>query len=61
MKRLLTVLAALFAALLLWAQNPQYDALGAKLDEYLAALAGEPAAVQNAECDFLIEIGRAHV
>ena len=55
MKRLLTVLAALFAALLLWAQNPQYDALGAKLDEYLAALAGEPAAVQNAECDFLIE------
>ena len=55
MKRLLTALTALFAALLLWAQNPQYDALGAKLDEYVAAIAGEPVAVQNAECDFLIE------
>ena len=55
MKRLMTVLAALLAALLLGAQNPQYDALGSKLDEYLAAIAGEPVVVQNAECDFLIE------
>lgn len=55
MKRVLMVLTALFAAGLLWAQNPQYEALGAKLDEYLAAIAGEPVAVQNAECDFLIE------
>ena len=55
MKRLLTVLAALFAAFLLRAQNPQFEALGAKLDEYLAAIAGEPVSVQNAECDFLIE------
>lgn len=55
MKRVLTVLAALFAALLLRAQNPQFEALGAKLEEYLAAIAGEPVPAQNAECDFLIE------
>ena len=55
MKRLLTALAALFAALMLRAQDDRFDALGAKLEEYFAALAGEPLSVQNAECDFLIE------
>ena len=55
MKRLLTVLAVLLAALSLRAQDPQFDALGAKLDEYLAAIAGDPVSAQNAECDFLIE------
>ena len=44
---------ALFCACSLSAQEP-YSALGAKLDEYFVALAGESAAVQNAECDFLI-------
>ena len=55
MKRLLTALAALFAAFMLRAQDDRFDALGAKLEEYFAALAGEPLSVQNAECDFLIE------
>ncbi|MBQ9192330.1 MAG: thioredoxin family protein [Bacteroidales bacterium] len=55
MKRLLTALAALFAALVLRAQDDRFDALGAKLDEYFAALAGEPLSVQSRECDFLIE------
>ncbi len=55
MKRLLTALVALFAALMLRAQDNRFDALGAKLEEYFAALAGEPLSVQNAECDFLIE------
>ena len=55
MKRLLTALAALSAALMLRAQDDRFDALGAKLEEYFAALAGEPLSVQNAECDFLIE------
>lgn len=36
------------------AQEP-YPELGAKLEEYFTALAGESAAVQSAECDFLIE------
>ena len=55
MKRLLLALAALFAAFTLSAQDERYEALGAKLEEYFAALAGEPLSVQNAECDFLIE------
>ena len=55
MKRLLTVLAALFAAITLFAQEQRFEALGAKLEEYFAALAGDPIPVQNAECDFLIE------
>ena len=55
MKRLLTALAALFVAFSLSAQEDRYDALGAKLEEYFAALAGDPIPVQNAECDFLIE------
>ena len=55
MKRLLLALAAVFAALTLRAQDDRYEALGAKLEEYFAALAGEPLGVQNAECDYLIE------
>ena len=55
MKRLLLALAAVFAALTLRAQDDRYEALGAKLEEYFAALAGEPLSVQNAECDYLIE------
>ena len=38
-----------------FAQKDPYPELGAKLEQYFAALAGEPAAVQNSECDFLIE------
>ena len=41
-------------ALSLQAQEP-YPQLGARLDGYLAALVGESAATQSAECDFLIE------
>ncbi len=55
MKRLLTALAALLAALMLRAQDDRFDALDSKLEEYFAAMAGEPLSVQNAECDFLIE------
>jgi len=55
MKRLLTVLLLASCTLFLRAQDPQYEALEAKLEEYFAALAGEPPGVQNAECDFLIE------
>ena len=55
MKRLLLALAAVFAAFTLRAQDDRYATLGAKLEEYFAALAGEPVPFQNAECDFLIE------
>ena len=55
MKRLLLALAAVFAAFTLRAQDDRYEALSAKLEEYFAALAGEPLSVQNAECDYLIE------
>ena len=55
MKRLLTALLAVSFAFSLQAQDDRFDALGAKLDEYFAALAGDPIPVQNAECDFLIE------
>ena len=55
MKRLLTALLALFFAFSLQAQEDRFEALGAKLEEYFAALVGDPVAVQNAECDFLIE------
>lgn len=50
------ILVALICAfsLGLRAQEP-YPELGAKLEEYFTALAGEAPAVQNAECDFLIE------
>ncbi len=53
MNRLILALAALSASLLAFAQQP-YPELGAKLDQYLLALAGEPVSVQNEECDFLI-------
>mgnify|MGYP002623477809 CR=1 FL=1 len=53
MKRLILLLAGLLLALSLRAQS--YEELGAKLEEYFTALAGESADVQNAECDFLIE------
>ena len=55
MKRLLTVLAALLLAFSLQAQDDRYEALSAKLDEYFAALAGDPIPIQNAECDYIIE------
>ena len=55
MKRLLTALLAVFLAFSLHAQDNRFDALGAKLEEYFAALAGDPIPMQNAECDFLIE------
>ena len=55
MKRLAIALAAFFVAFSLRAQDDRFDALGAKLEEYFAALAGDPIPVQNAECDFLIE------
>lgn len=52
-KWLLCLLAGLVSA---WAVQAQdYPELGAKLEEYFTALAGENAAVQSAECDFLIE------
>ena len=54
MRRLVLALAAFSASLLAFAQQP-YPELGAKLDQYFLALAGEPVAVQNEECDFLIE------
>lgn len=55
MKRFLTALLAVFIAFSLSAQDERFEALGAKLDEYLAALAGDSIAFQNAECDYLIE------
>ena len=55
MKRLLTALLAVFFAFSLSAQDARFEALGAKLEEYFAALAGDPIPVQNAECDYLIE------
>ena len=50
-KLILCVLALIFATGL---RAQEYPQLGAKLDEYFTALAGESAQVQNAECDFLI-------
>lgn len=54
MKRLILSLLALLTGLSLAAQEP-YPELGAKLEEYFTALAGERVDVQNAECDYLIE------
>ena len=51
------LVVSILAGLLSWgafSQEP-YPELGAKLEQYFAALAGEPASVQNSECDFLIE------
>lgn len=53
MKKLLASLLTAVFAVVAWAQEP-YPELGAKLDEYFTALAGEPASVQNKECDYLI-------
>lgn len=53
MRRLFALVAGLLLAIGLRAQD--FEALGARLEEYFAALAGESAQVQNAECDFLIE------
>ena len=55
MKRLLTALLAVFFTFTLSAQDERFATLGAKLEEYFAALAGDSIPVQNAECDFLIE------
>ena len=52
MKRLFCIVLFALGALGLSAQ--EYPELGAKLDEYFVALAGDSASVQNAECDFLI-------
>ena len=54
MKKLILCLLGVVIALGARAQEP-YPELGAKLEQYFAALAGEPASVQNNECDFLIE------
>ena len=54
MRKLLLSLSALLFSLGAFAQQP-YPELGAKLDQYFIALAGESASVQNEECDFLIE------
>ena len=53
MRKVLLALAGFLLALTLSAQS--YEELGAKLEEYFTALAGESPEVQNAECDFLIE------
>ena len=47
--------AALLALTVFGASAQDYKELGAKLEEYFTALAGESPKVQNAECDFLIE------
>ena len=52
-KRLISAAAALLVCAGLYAQ--EYPELGAKLEEYFVALAGEKPAVQQAECDYLIE------
>ena len=53
MKKLLLIALSCLFALPLGAQEP-YAELGAKLEEYFTALAGEDASAQAAECDFLI-------
>lgn len=54
MKKLVLSLVCGALCLAAAAQEP-YPELGAKLEQYFAALAGESAGVQNSECDFLIE------
>ncbi len=54
MRKRLTLLAAAACLLALGLRAQDYDKLGARLEEYLSALEGESAAVQNAEADFLI-------
>ena len=53
MKKLVLTWLACVIAFSLQAQEP-YPELGAKLDEYFTALAGEKVEVQSQECDFLI-------
>ena len=53
MKKLILCFLSALLSLGALAQEP-YPELGAKLEEYFTALAGEPASVQNKECDFLI-------
>jgi len=53
MKKLILFFLSALLSLGALAQEP-YPELGAKLEEYFTALAGEPASVQNKECDFLI-------
>ena len=50
MKKLIIAICAGFLAF--GARAQEYPELGAKLEQYFAALAGEPASVQNSECDF---------
>lgn len=47
--------AALLALTAFGAIAQDFNELGAKLEEYFVSLAGESPAVQNQECDFLIE------
>ena len=49
------ILAICAGIIALGARAQEYPELGAKLEQYFAALAGEPVSVQNNECDFLIE------
>ena len=57
MKKFFLTAAALVLTLVsAYAQD--YKELGAKLDEYFVSLAGESIALQNQECDFLIESSR---
>ena len=53
MRKLFAIVLACLLGLSAFAQD--YPELGAKLEEYFTALAGESAAVQKSECDFLIE------
>ena len=50
--------SALLALTVFGALGQDYKELGAKLEEYFVSLAGESPAVQNRECDFLIESSR---
>ena len=52
-KFFLTTAAAILSSI--WIQAQEYPQLGAKLEEYFTALAGESAELQSRECDFLIE------
>ena len=49
------IAAALSLAVCCGLNAQEYPELGAKLEEYFVALAGESYKVQNAECDYLIE------
>ena len=53
MRKLFAIVLACLLGLSAFAQD--YPELGAKLEEYFTALAGESAAVQASECDYLIE------